>query len=282
MSGPVRLRAAALAALFCALPLWPPAARAEEQAHLFNHETHFGGAELKCHECHPQPAGEAVPGLDKEICKKCHTPEPPWLGPPKPAKLVLPGRFPHGTHARKGVDCVECHEQILTPEAAGQPVLQTRQCFACHEARGLGGVLANCKGCHGLDKRSERPADHAAGWSARHGAESKLRVFGEHGRDCLLCHGSDSCRACHRAQAPRSHTGLWRLRTHGTAASWDRDSCKACHEVGGCVACHRETRPLNHTASWRSVHGLAAQSAGNETCAACHAAGFCAACHNQR
>lgn len=274
----VSAAAAALAALLLA-----GAARAAEPTRPFSHETHFLGAGVACTTCHPQPAGAAPPAVERKACAVCHEQATPaYLPLAKPAPLGLPVAFPHGQHVRGGVACVDCHDRILEPAVAAGPVLGPARCFACHAERAPAGVQAACAGCHGVPMRKTRPADHATAWAARHGPESRLRVFDQHGRDCFACHGNDACRSCHRVQAPRSHTGLWRLRTHGVAASWDREGCKTCHEAGGCTGCHRETRPLNHTASWRAVHGLAAQSADNQTCAACHARGFCAGCHNQR
>ena len=87
--------------------------------------------------------------------------------------------------------------------------------------------------------------------------------------------------SCHNLVMPRSHNGLWRVRMHGLAASWDRDRCKTCHESGVCVRCHATERPLNHVGNWGTVHGLAASTSDNEHCATCHRGSFCVQCHTQ-
>jgi hypothetical protein len=138
---------------------------------------------------------------------------------------------------------------------------------------------SDCAACHGTDMRRERPADHEEAWLERHGKESGWRVFDEHGRDCATCHPTGACTSCHATARPRSHTGLWRLKTHGMAAEMDEASCRTCHETGACVQCHKRTAPMSHQGAWSFKHGTMAGSGFGPRCAVCHGPTDCASCH---
>jgi hypothetical protein len=243
----------------------------------FVHKMHIEeGAE--CTTCHDTESGEGLPGLKKEACEDCHDEGAPgWKLPKRAARLPI--RFPHKIHAEAG-ECKDCHEKTIEgSQVAGQPILTHADCLACHEENGVEVSGGNCAACHGSDPRKEPPGDHRHGWLNRHGEESKWRVFDAHGKDCSLCHRSATCLNCHKTRRPKNHSGLWRMRTHGLAAEWDRETCKTCHETGTCIRCHRSTEPLNHKGGWRATHGLAAQTRSNQHCAVCHNLSWCAACH---
>jgi hypothetical protein len=136
----------------------------------------------------------------------------------------------------------------------------------------------NCGRCHENSRMdSIKPPTHDRTWIAAHGRAARWSRESKHGRECALCHRNAQCVSCHRTTAPRSHTGLWNVRLHGTAAAWDRDSCRTCHETGSCVSCHRRTPPLNHRGAWLTNHGRTAGFTHN--CLACHPSGWCIACH---
>ena len=189
-------------------------------------------------------------------------------------------RFPHKAH----VDSLECNDCHAPSEGSAEPDRRAKAsyeaCTECHNENDIELDKAACAKCHGVKMRLTAPPDHKKAWLARHGRESEWRVFEKHGRKCSLCHQSNVCITCHQSQKPASHTGLWRIRTHGSAASWDRNRCKTCHETGTCIQCHTTTPPINHTGSWGSTHILVAQTAGNERCAVCHSlVRPCAGCH---
>ena len=243
----------------------------------FPHDVHVTNFEVKCDDCHAQgPTG--LPAQPQDVCLGCHEPSVPeyvtWKRPP------LEAPFPHRVHAR-ALDCLSCHRQVLDDKRVrGVPVMPRKECAECHSRQGLKTAFRQCTACHQGDQRKQRPVNHGSGWLEGHGLAADARGFEQHGaNDCELCHVDDGCVKCHRERRPRSHTGLWSIRLHGTAASFDSDGCKTCHETGVCVRCHQSTRPMNHVGAWNTLHGLAAGVTGNESCRACHSAAQCTSCH---
>jgi hypothetical protein len=139
-------------------------------------------------------------------------------------------------------------------------------------------AAGKCAQCHSGKRMDKiRPVNHDRLWMETHGRDAQWSSESAHGKECRLCHTNAKCASCHRTRPPRSHTGLWNVRTHGTAAKWDREPCKTCHETGACISCHRRTPPLNHRGNWISAHG---RTRGfNDSCATCHAPGWCINCH---
>ena len=251
-------------------------------AKVFSHKYHIGDAGADCATCHDTTKGD-LPLLKNAGCKDCHDKGTPAYAPvPRPRKLHA--AFPHQRHAAmKGVECKTCHAGVPDDRMDdGKPVLGFERCTACHAAKKAPVELNACKKCHGADQKKVKPADHALGWATRHGEASQWAGKDDHGKDCATCHGAGTCRACHLQSTPKDHTGLWRARMHGTAASWDRDRCKTCHETGTCVRCHAQSKPMNHVGAWKATHGLTAGATDNEHCKACHQAGWCASCHRQK
>ncbi len=239
----------------------------------FSHALHIEeGAE--CDMCHQTEAGMK---LNPEGCAECHEDDVPEFV--SALSKRAPIEFPHDAH--EDLDCTDCHGRTAKDEHMRSEVLVGQsQCAACHEENEVEVSDANCKACHGKDEKEIRPPDHTTLWQVRHGKESRWRVFEEHGKECGTCHGNDSCETCHKTRRPKDHTGLWRMRTHGRAATWDRDRCKTCHEPGLCTQCHVSTTPLNHTATWSKTHGLTIKAAGSDTCNTCHTHHRpCASCH---
>jgi hypothetical protein len=135
-----------------------------------------------------------------------------------------------------------------------------------------------CADCHSGKRMDKiKPSSHDRLWMETHGRAARWSSESIHGKECRLCHANAGCISCHRTQPPRSHTGLWNVRMHGTAAKWDRERCKTCHETGACIACHRRTPPLNHRGNWISHHG---RTRGfTDGCMTCHKSGQCINCH---
>lgn len=252
----------------------------------FSHKYHIADAGAECATCHETGEGD-TPLLKNAACADCHDKgTPAWKLDTRARKLRL--KFPHQRHAAaRGVECKTCHAATATDGVKdGAPLIGFEQCGACHAGRKVAVNVNDCANCHsgssggrGVDARAVRPTDHDIGWTTRHGEAAVWTGQGEHGRDCQLCHGTGACRACHLQSAPKSHNGLWRLRTHGAAAGWDRDRCKTCHETGTCVRCHQQTTPMSHAGAWKQTHGLTAGAKDNDRCKACHQTGWCNSCH---
>ena len=238
----------------------------------FPHEPHLEEAD-DCATCHEAGVKGAMT-VKADSCAECHEDDVPGY-----RKMAGSGpglvHFPHALHVDAG-ECKDCHKAPAMAAAKDK-----KSCDKCHDENGVEVAEAACASCHGKSAKKIEPPDHKGTWETSHGKAARWRVFGRHGRDCSVCHGTDSCDTCHKTQRPRSHTGLWRIRTHGAAASWDRDSCRTCHETGTCIACHKSTSPMNHIGAWSMTHGFAARSVADKSCNVCHSAGDCAACHSK-
>lgn len=244
----------------------------------FSHKYHIEEEGQGCKDCHDAESDKPFPPLNKQACIDCHDEMPAYV-PPVRAKR-MPIKFPHAKHV-EAQSCEDCHKPTVTEtQKAGEPVLTFAKCGACHEESGLDVPVSKCAACHGVDMRRVKPADHAVTWRTRHGQAATWRVFEQHGQDCKTCHQQDACTSCHKNERPRSHTALWRVRTHGVAAEWDRDTCKTCHESGTCVQCHKSNAPLNHRGGWIARHGMTAESKTDAKCGTCHASAECVACHS--
>ena len=258
--------------LCVAISAWVSAGEGKE----FSHADHIEeGAE--CSDCHNTAAD--LPELKREACEDCHEDGPlPWKLAAR--ALRLNAKFPHKAHAA-ALECEKCHKTTAEDgQLSDKSMLLRSSCEACHVKSKVEIGEADCSRCHGVDQRKVPPGDHSESWLRRHGTEAQWRVFETHGSECYACHRKSACLTCHKNSLPRSHTALWRVRTHGVAAAWDSDTCKECHETGTCVRCHRSTAPMNHRGAWSATHGLAAQTKGNQHCAVCHSLARCAACHN--
>jgi len=237
-----------------------------------------------CTDCHALDKKTDSYVLNRDFCRKCHVPSPP------PArKIYMKARkmkgvsFRHAVHKRTKsgvvITCHDCHKSTIEDEETkNQPLVAPEHCLSCHADMRVGFSERRCDRCH-LEKKKSRvePLSHHQKWRETHGERARWRDISGHGTQCALCHDNAACVACHRTERPRNHTGLWRVRMHGTAAQWDRDRCKTCHETGTCIACHRRTPPINHRGNWVSNHGRVAGF--EERCTVCHNAGWCTDCH---
>ncbi len=238
-----------------------------------------------CTDCHTLDPKTDRYSLNKAFCKHCHEPSPPpaWILPKKARRLAAGVSFKHTVHqrARQGevLKCRACHQSTIEDRAFGSDsLLPADDCFSCHAERRVALPEKRCGKCHaaaGINRNA--PSSHDLSWLRRHGREAGWAPALGHGRRCGQCHQKAACVGCHRSQRPADHTGLWRVRTHGTSAKWNRDRCKTCHETGACISCHRRTPPLGHRGDWVSRHGRV--SGFQDGCTVCHAPGWCAACH---
>lgn len=253
----------------------------------FPHKPHIE-SELTCDFCHAM--GEktvAMPNL--EICSSCHDlqdaetfarcnscheklPEKvKWESESiVHHKSLFQDRLPDGwrdvqyNHAEQisaEADCLACHAEIKTSvrsSLANLPSMKTAM-----NVQREWGLSNDCSVCHLELNPFTSPASHANRWKETHG---RLTEFS--GKDnCLMCHQEETCTACHKTEKPRSHNNLFRRKTHGIKAAFDRAKCLVCHRDDECISCHRasaETIPpaVFHTpdASCLSCHSpLASQ-----------------------
>jgi hypothetical protein len=166
-----------------------------------------------------------------------------------------------------------------------------KRCVDCHADPHKGSAGSECQQCHNTvdfrvplaAARLQRPSDHDRGWMGKHiNLPFDDNDLLAEGRACARCHGVPACDRCHRTMRPKSHTALWRLRAHGTAAAFDSESCRICHVTGMCIQCHRTTAPLNHRGAWSKLHGFAAGTFADNNCYVCHSRGECLACHTPK
>jgi hypothetical protein len=151
----------------------------------FSHALHLE-KEKDCWYCHMGWSTDQV-RPDELFCSPCH--DEPMIGAPLKArarKMRLP--FPHATHVLS-TGCRLCHKDVETDSIRdGAPTLEPTDCFSCHKEKGIQTPESKCETCHGEDARFRKPADHLEIWKKQHGEESRWRVFGEHGKDCRVCH----------------------------------------------------------------------------------------------
>lgn len=247
----------------------------------FNHSLHYDVG-LECADCHGD-GPEPMPA-ELDTCLMCHEdmdpdqpvelravtimeamqPRTPW------AQDVL---FTHDGHTTAGLECNTCHvgiEESEGPGAAGL-IMDMASCASCHEQQGM--ATAQCQTCHSELTTEVPPDNHAHNWPRFHG--QVVRSESEHtADDCAMCHTQQSCMECHREVAPANHNNTFRLRTHGVAATMDRENCEACHRQDSCVSCHNEVRPLSHRGSFggsRSTHCLGCHfPVSEQSCSVCH------------
>lgn len=259
-----------------------PCMRCHETDKPMSHADHLGARKAKCKDCHVEADRRALPRLAYEGCATtaCHGRKFEAVAVKTPSR-DLRAYFPHDTHVgAKDLECKECHKATVEDaQSASEPLVARPACTSCHDDRKVQLTEVQCARCHKPDPLEVQPKDHDVLWTKKHGPRSKWVANGEHGQDCATCHTRSKCVSCHATTAPGSHDGLWRTRTHGRFAAWDRESCKTCHETGTCDGCHKRTAPLNHRGAWRSLHGLAASVKSNESCMVCHQPGWCVSCH---
>lgn len=260
----------------------------------FNHKFHLsrGVTCLDCHEGADKADKAPMPTI--ESCADCHE----EIDEKKPAEkkataFVDPAtkkakwhwftkqsdevKFSHAAHAKKKVECVECHKAVEESTRTGPELALTMDtCTTCHTAKKASNACDTCHTQIGLDRP---PPSHDKLWNVRHGqAVRRGGVPQSRLEDCAMCHTEQTCIECHRREAPRDHTQFWRANAgHGLAAALDRQRCQACHTTDACVECHTTNPPRNHRGSWgapRSRHCLGCHekpaAAGGEGCFTCH------------
>ncbi len=263
---------------------WASSAAPGPQTLVFSHAEHLAcepGA--SCTDCHvPSKVGRGEPALVGARCQHCHD-DTLRYQPRAPAAHVNV-RFPHARHAM-GVSCTQCHQPARAPSkddgrlAEWKVDVGPERCIDCHKASKKAPAETSCRACHVEDRRRQAPISHDQLWTRTHGPLADLDGPAAHGVSCSQCHRPSDCRSCHQVMQPKDHNGLWRMRTHGPAAQWDRQRCKLCHQTGGCISCHRTTPPINHRGAWNATHALVADHRLDQRCLTCHRPNFCVDCH---
>lgn len=228
----------------------------------FPHRPH-AEAEISCDSCHEiQPQGITMPTMDTCMtchdiddqpvfgrCNECHDKQGIQLTADSGDKIVnhqvifqphIPEnwydvQYDHARFLTEESNCLACHGNI--PQSEGStlvnlPSMETAMAF--HDRMGYSN---DCQVCHTELTVFTEPPSHKGNWERLHG---RLMVF-EDRQQCMICHTEtqNSCMTCHDIRQPRDHTNLFRRKTHGMKASWDRARCMECHRSDECESCHR-------------------------------------------
>lgn len=229
---------------------------------------------------------------------------------------IVPSHFPpprihfsHQQHAREGVRCLDCHEDIQRRQTATARDLPTMEsCWRCHGTAGLGGDEASgeCSVCHVstpdgtlrtrfgdaqlLPPRWLHGMDHDRDFMVRH-----RWVAADNGALCAECHTESECVACHdgRVRPSTIHPADF-LTNHGPMARRNEQQCSSCHTTQRfCTECHSRlglspmaapvarTGARFHPPTFVDAHGIEARRSMT-TCTSCHAERDCVVCHGAR
>jgi hypothetical protein len=140
-------------------------------------------------------------------------------------------------HARSGVNCTACHEQVAPDSGRAQWVERP--------------AMQACKGCHDLELQRFEQGKHgmklAVGLPPLQVAEALLPMRKQAAHEtltCNSCHGAhtydvqhaavDGCLQCHNdthtlAYRQSSHSALWQREQRGELAAGRGVSCASCH-----------------------------------------------------
>jgi hypothetical protein len=253
----------------------------------FSHNLHVKDSGMACGDCHGKIKDGNFSGLTHAECKechgdwvetttiaattcgKCHLKNLKELGPVTSSNAPTVPAISLFVHtAATSNRCADCHGAFLAKGLDYVPEMTRKVNVGIREQAHRWGL--ECSACHtDLDRRTPPPS-HRGNWKKLHGP-----LGTQPDNACTVCHTPDSCRECHETEKPRTHNTMWRLKTHGSQAAFDRERCLVCHQQDSCVACHEETRPRTHNASWRRNHCYSCHEgpAVQNSCAACHEGG---------
>ncbi|MGI6455586.1 MAG: cytochrome c3 family protein [bacterium] len=285
----------------------------------FPHQPHIEN-ELSCDTCHElQETGITMPTMEActtchdltddtyfGTCNECHSKNNVTLSEENVTAVVnhqelfakfIPEnwydvQYNHTQFLDEDTDCLVCHQGVTQSRTASLENLPSMEAaMAYHDQMGYSN---ECSVCHTELTVFTEPPSHDRSWKDTHGRYMEF----QDDKTCMLCHQEETCFTCHRTEKPRSHTALFRLRTHGIQAGFDRSKCMVCHREDECESCHRaQADPMPpapfHTpdASCLSCHGQLASfgpnprppqrfmkpmphrmmmGASSETCLSCH------------
>jgi nitrate/TMAO reductase-like tetraheme cytochrome c subunit len=236
----------------------------------FDHTPHLGegrrGKKLRCTSCHSQIVQGQHIAVTTSTCFLCHFKDQPFnqdLGactrchqiPEKSYDLGGGVKFTHELAYQKGVDCVNCHGDLIR----GKGEVPRERCMVCHNReddlkrisdhvflhkKHVTEHAVNCLNCHSTIQHSKdkekivHAAADCAGCHPNHHQE-QVRMFQGSGASLLSGVGGATtgehatgmlgtrigCTACHRFKEVSS-TGsvLWRA---------SAEVCSTCHEAAG-------------------------------------------------
>lgn len=221
--------------------------------------------------------------------------------------------FPHRSHVRAGVSCLECHataaqagdaDPVVAPAAASCTSCHprphdTHDCLTCHSDPISAGAAVEARTHLRFSHAAHVPL--ASGDCARcHQDVTRTDApIRPRMATCLACHAHedqfdpDRCDACHvdlegERTLPETHLvhqGDW-LREHGAQAGSDAAMCSTCHSERSCARCHGVTAPVVPSKlTFDRPDGLALHRAGFRSHHAEEARadpGSCNACHDDR
>lgn len=232
-------------------------------------------ARFKCEQCHSQksfgvglfPAANMVPDnmkekipVPKEVCLGCHAIENRQVTPHIPIKV------PHMKHLEKGIECVQCHKNVIHGKIEGDQArgagvvnvvfkndgISMPVCIACHLKRN---VPTNCSWCHLQDLKPPSHQSHDF-WVVKgnHGQQAQKDVG-----VCQMCHTYTKDRAVNMGPTTVNLTDAKKK-----AAEFARSNvfCSSCHLI----------KPPSHVEIWPIIHKQ--QAIPNRAA--------CLTCHNEK
>ncbi len=236
----------------------------------FSHNLHVTENGIACADCHGKPTGGHFSAAGHDACKECHgdwietkeigektcgkchkakdpkyLPKAEYSKPASNAVAMAGGLFRH-TEALTN-RCADCHGLLMDKKLTLVPEFTRKEKVRIRDQAHRWEM--SCSACHEKMDRRTPPPSHAQNWTRRHG-----EMGTQPDNACGVCHSEKSCRECHQVTMPASHNNLWRLKTHGIQAAWDRQRCLVCHRQDSCSACHASTRPQTHNAAWNKTH----------------------------
>lgn len=224
----------------------------------FDHRPHLEevkrGKQLRCTSCHSQIVQGSHMTVTPSTCFLCHFKDMPFnegLGactrchqvPDKVFELGGDTKFSHDLAIEKGVDCVDCHADLI---------------------RGNGEVPRDrCGECHNREDHVKRIDDHVF-MHEMHVTDHKVDCLSchmeiKHVRDPqLVAHAAADCAACHTGQHGEQ---VALMEGSGARTSQAKLPGKASLRIS-CMACHRQ-REVSPT-------GTVVWQASTDNCLACH------------
>ncbi|MHB0977679.1 MAG: hypothetical protein ACYC1U_10925 [Candidatus Aquicultorales bacterium] len=205
--------------------------------------------------------------VDSERCEGCH----------RSIKLKTVRakglRMNHAPLMKQGVDCLDCHNEIVHGRAVPVAKRSTMdKCAPCHAEEGK---TVECALCH-IDPKPLRQKAGLASWSVFHGKQ-RLKSHGmSDPRTCSFCHRKQECGECH-VEMP--HPSDWPS-VHGDALA--AADCAKCHNASFCDSCHRTEMP--HPADYLKKHSDIVRRGGRSgdlDCYNCHLKSDCQRCHER-
>lgn len=163
----------------------------------------------------------------------------------------------HEQYVEVGEDsCLVCHENItqsLHSSVENLPSMEVTMAF--HKTNEMSN---DCQMCHTEINTQTPPASHDFSWKKHHGFAREFQDMDS----CMMCHQEENtCNSCHEVEEPQSHTNMFRRKTHGLQAAFDRDSCLVCHRNDECNSCHIAAADPVPAASYHNP---------GANCTACH------------